>query len=237
MCAFQLLPQFIAPIERWSAPAELLAPTPPPCSAPPARPKEVPQSAPNPAQAAAPQVSDPRLEQLKNLTGLVTASQLASDAHSFSLIEGGIARSSMTELSGPAGCGKTEVVLQLLAENPQTRVAWIESELSSYPRALPLHGVALHRVLFCQAGGDLVWSAQQVLRSGIFDFVIVIPPTALAPTELRRLQLATEQARSSTLLLSEKPTAAGAWTLKQQFQVVRGWNAARIYPLKSRRFA
>lgn len=215
MCAFQLIPQFVAPLERWSEPAECLAPipTPPPCSTPPVR---------------------PEVERLRSLAGVMTASQLLTEGQSFSKIAGGIPRSGITEFCGPSGSGKTELLLQALAENPESRIAWIESPSTIHPRSFLQHGVALERVLFCNPGSELSWCAQQVLRSGIFEFVVIVPKVPLAPTVLRRIQLATEQARSSTILLSEKPTAAGAWTIRLQFQAGRHRELPRLHPLKTR---
>ncbi len=183
-------------------------------------------------------VSPPKtLDQLREATGIVSASQLETSHLHCSALPAGIAQAAITELSGAAGSGKSEMALRFLAENPGIRAAWIESDLTAYPRAFPLHGVDLDRVLFCAAGNELVWCAQQILRSGIFPVVVIAPPVALTPTDLRRIQLGAEQSRSSVLLISEKPTAAGAWTIRSQYQIIRGWSLPQAHPLKLRKSA
>ena len=52
-------------------------------------------------------------------------------------------------------------------------VAWIEEDFSLYPCALPQHGVEMERVLFVESGGESLWSAHQILRSGLFEVVVL----------------------------------------------------------------
>lgn len=181
------------------------------------------------------------LEKLKKITGqipgLISASQIEAEQLVCSQLPGAVTRSSITELSGPSGCGKSEVALKFISENTNVRVAWLENEMTAYPRAFPLHGVPLDRVLFCSAGEELAWTAQQILKSGLFPIVVISPQVVLTPTDLRRIQLATEQSRSTVILLSEKPTAAGAWTIRSQFQIVRSWALPQAHPLKLRKSA
>src|SRR4051812_17129647 len=66
----------------------------------------------------------------------------------FSLLQGGFAKGSLVEIAGSPGSGKTEVVLKLLAENPELRVAWVEEGMTVYPCAFPQHHVELKRILF-----------------------------------------------------------------------------------------
>jgi hypothetical protein len=155
------------------------------------------------------------------------------ESFALSCLKGGIARGALTEVSGPAGGGKTEVVLRFLAENPKLRAAWIEEALSVYPCAFPLHGVNLNRVLFVRdPGTHAVWAAQQILRSGIFP-VVVLAVKALAELDLRRLQLAAEQSNASVLLLSEEP-ARGAWAIGHQLEIRRQETSVQVGLLKGR---
>jgi hypothetical protein len=135
-----------------------------------------------------------------------------------------IVRGALTELCGPAGGGKTELVLRFLAENPTLRVAWIEDPISIYPCAFPRHGVSLNRVLFVRDPGEhAIWCVQQILRSGIFPVVVLAAPSRIEGghgVPLRRLQLAAEQANASVILLSERPTE-GAWAIANQIEVRR----------------
>ncbi len=186
-----------------------------------------------PSSAANPET----LARLREKTGMIPASQLEASHLHCSALPAGISKAAITELSGTAGSGKSEVALRFLAENPGIRAAWIESDLTAYPRAFPLHGVDLDRILFCAAGNELIWSAQQILRSGIFPVVVIAPQLALTPTDLRRIQLGAEQSQSSVLLISEKPTSAGAWTIRSQYQIIRGWSLPQAHPLKLRKSA
>lgn len=151
------------------------------------------------------------------------------DSLAFSEMESGIPRGAITELSGAHGCGKTDFVLRLIAENPKVHIAWVEDELSIYPCAFEQRGVQLGRVLFAEAQDQALWTALQMLRSGIFGIVVVSvsPQQQLEQLELRRLQLAAEQVNASVILLSEAPTMHGAWPISLQLEV-RKRNLRRI---------
>src|SRR5689334_18183764 len=73
------------------------------------------------------------------------------ESYRFSQLENGLPKGAVVEVSGSAGGGKTEVVLRFLSENPETRVAWIEDELTIYPCAFPQNRVGLERVLFVES--------------------------------------------------------------------------------------
>lgn len=160
----------------------------------------------------------------------------------------GIPRGAVTEVSGPSGGGKTETVLSFLAENASIRVAWIEDELTAYPCAFPQAGVALERVLFVdlarpnrfsadlarpnrfskEAGLDALWTTHQILRSQLFG-IVVLNSKQIYERDLRRLQLSSEQAQASLILLSDSPKIRGAWPIAFQLEV--NW-ASRIKILK-----
>ncbi len=127
---------------------------------------------------------------------------------------GRLPRGALTELSGPLGCGKTEWLLrEVLAQHPTLRIAWIERQSNRYPLCFPQHQVSLERVLFIEAGDQGLWSAQQVLRSGIFGFIVLedVPTDAVS---LKKLQLAAEKAESAVILLRETPTPPPNWALR-----------------------
>ena len=137
----------------------------------------------------------------------------------------------LTEISGPAGGGKTQVVVQELAallagnasEDP-ARVAWIESGFSIYPPALESYGIDLEQVVWVDAGDDpkrVLWAAQQVVNSQIFSAVVIAGAGSLETVQLRRLQLVAEKARARVLILSDFPTTEGSWPLHLQIQVNR----------------
>lgn len=149
----------------------------------------------------------------------------------FTKFSPGIPRGAISEISGPHGCGKTELVLKLIAENLRLHVAWIEDKFTAYPRAFPQYGVHLNRVLFAEAEDQAIWTAHQMLRSGIFGIVVLstgqlegserVRSTQERQLELRRLQLAAEQSNSSLILLSETPTIEGAWPINLQLTINR----------------
>ncbi|MBI3557019.1 MAG: hypothetical protein HY074_12205 [Deltaproteobacteria bacterium] len=159
------------------------------------------------------------LAKLAELRTLITPRKRESFV--FSEFQNGIPRGAVTELSGAHGSGKTRMALKLIAENPSVHVAWVEDQFTAYPCAFPQQGVQLGRVLFAEAEDQALWTANQMLRSGIFG-IVVINTRPLEQIELRRLQLAAEQANTAVLLLSEDPTIEGAWPIALQLQINRG---------------
>jgi len=136
----------------------------------------------------------------------------------FSLQPGGFPRGAITEL---AGLGKTEIFVQFLSENPKLRVAWIEDELTIYPCAVAQRGVSLSRVLFIEAHEDILWATFQVLRSHLFDCVVLSSlKTKIEENNLRRLQLESEKGNAGVFLLTEE--LHRAWPIALQINVHRG---------------
>lgn len=150
----------------------------------------------------------------------------------FSQIKDGIPKGALIEFSGASGSGKTSAVLKLLAENPGSRVAWIEEDFTIYPCSVEQSGVELSRVLFIEAQkrDELLWNAQQILRTSVFGFVVLQPSEPLDELVLRRLQLAAGKSRSSVILLSERPSNVGSWPISVQVEV----NARELRVLKFR---
>ena len=129
----------------------------------------------------------------------------------------GVPRGSVTELSGT---GKTEVVAQILAENPKCNVAWIEKELTVYPSALTQRKISLDRILFVESGRDLFWAANQVVRSQLFDLIVMDSDGEMDSRELRRLQLEASRTKTGIIWLSEEPRENG-WNFSVQARVSR----------------
>ena len=159
------------------------------------------------------------LSKLNDLRALIAPRK--RESFTFTGFQNGIPRGAVTEISGAHGCGKTKLVLQLIAENTRVHVAWVEDQFTAYPCAFPQLGVQLGRVLFAEAEDQALWTANQMLRSGIFG-IVVINTRKLEQIELRRLQLAAEQAHAAVIILSEDPTIEGAWPITLQLQVNRG---------------
>jgi hypothetical protein len=145
----------------------------------------------------------------------------------FSDLEKGLPRGALTEISGPPGGGKTEWVMKFLAENPTTRVAWIENNFTLYPCRLLQQKVSLERVLFVESARDYLWAAIQILKSQLFQ-VIVLGVPELTEVALRRLQIEAEKADAAVILLTESRTAQGCWPIAVQIEVVRGSSTADL---------
>ena len=136
-------------------------------------------------------------------------------------------------LVGMSGTGKTEWVARFLASNPKLKAAWIEEQLTIYPAALMQRNIDLKRVLFSEAGKNLLWTTQQVLGSQLFQAVIV---TDLITHDraLRRLQMAAEKSNATVFLLSDHPCPS--WSLALKLQVnKRGFNAPLDVQVTKRR--
>jgi hypothetical protein len=140
-----------------------------------------------------------------------------------SFLPDGVAPGSLMEVSGSPGGGKTELVLRFLSQNSHGRVAWVGEGLDIFPTALPQYGVSMDRVLFVEAPhGQGLWSAQQILRSGVFSFLVLQrPKTSWEEIVFRKLQLAAEKSQTTLIILSETPQKQGAWPISIQLQVRR----------------
>lgn len=136
----------------------------------------------------------------------------------------GLPKGGITEIFGPHGGGKTEFLLQVLAKHDSARIAWIGASASFYPCALASYDLDWQRFLFVEAEEEeeFVWSLLQILRSQLFDFVIVRPEElSFDERDLRRLQLATERAKSALIFLKEEPEQKSLWPLSLQLEICR----------------
>lgn len=175
-----------------------------------------------------------RLESLRLLSGLVSARQLQREYFPFSRLNSGLPRGAISEFSGALGSGKTEFILNFLAENPKLRSFWVEDMLSIYPRSFPSYGVTPERVLFTVTDRNWLWSLQQAIRSQLFDvFVLSLHQEAtLDAKALRKLQLEIHRTQASLLILSPKPLHWAAWALTYQCKVHRLFGIPQVQFLK-----
>jgi hypothetical protein len=158
----------------------------------------------------------PASDRLKALKELVQNRSFERATLPASFWAPGIPRGALTAISGRHGLGKSGLVARLLAENPTARAAWIEESFTLHPCALVPAGVALDRVLFIEAGSELLWTARQVLETGLFDIVLLLAGSSrlIPDPELRRLQLVAEKSSSCVLLLSEETRRSWPITLQ-----------------------
>ncbi len=157
------------------------------------------------------------IEQLKQ----AAVGRIPAGSYFFTPLEEGLPKGALVEISGPAGGGKTEMVLRFLAENPQARVAWIEDEMTIYPGAFPQHRVSLERVLFVESSfKQAIWTSYQILRSHIFG-VVVLKVESITEMELRRLQLLAEKYQTTVILVNDEALKGGVWPISVRLRVTR----------------
>ena len=130
----------------------------------------------------------------------------------------GLALGALTQVVAPMGGGKTEAVLGLLAAHPGLRAAWVEKRMTAYPPGMVQHGARLDLLLFVEGGEDFIWALTELVRSQAFKVLIVGSPVS-EELDLRRLQLAAEQAQAGVILLAAEPQ--WAWPIRTHLQVQR----------------
>ena len=167
-----------------------------------------------------------KLQLLRQIPGITPASDLSNHTP-FSKIENGLPRGALIEISGVPGSGKTELVLNFLAENPKLRVAWIEKDLSIYPCAFPEQDVDLDRLLFVDPGPrTAMWCAHQILKSQLFEVIAITEEDGALSDEnsLRRLQLLAQKSQSTILLLHSEARTEKHWPISMQLEIRRSQN-------------
>lgn len=115
-------------------------------------------------------------------------------------------RGSLVELLGH---GSREWLFSVFNHHAQTRIAWLEPNLSLFPPAVSQRGVALSRMLFLETAKEGNWALLQVLRSKLFHFATT--PIGLVPAKgsdvfLRKLQIQAERAGTTLFFLSDVDT-------------------------------
>lgn len=169
---------------------------------------------------------------------------------SFSLLDGGIPKGALTEISGP---GKTEFLVRFLSEHPSLKVAWIEDQISIYPYAIFQRKAQLQRVLFAEAGSNSLWALMQILRSQIFGVIVFSSTTTIPPSKsgvgggigreslralfeertLRAMQLSAEKSQAAVVFLRDEP--GDSWPISLQVRVRQG-DTRRAVEVLRRRF-
>ena len=156
---------------------------------------------------------------IEDLRALINqpARRVERERYEFSMRPEGFPRGALIELNG---AGKTEVLSQFLAENSKLRVAWVEEDLTIYPNALAQRNVTLSQLLFVEARKDVLWATIQVLRSNLFDCVVLSVHKLFEEKNLRRLQLESEKGHVGIFFLTEETHTA--WPVALQIKIVRG---------------
>src|SRR5687768_15423548 len=98
--------------------------------------------------------------ELREIPGVLTGKSIEQPRPplAFAQLSEGLPRGALIEMSGPAGCGKTEALLSLLSQNSAERVAWVEADFTIYPCRFPQSKGGLDRVLFVEAErGQVLW--------------------------------------------------------------------------------
>ncbi|MGZ6290347.1 MAG: hypothetical protein ACXWQO_19315 [Bdellovibrionota bacterium] len=138
-----------------------------------------------------------------------------SESLPYSQFASGLPRGALVEISGQ---GKTESVVQFLAENAETPAAWIESEFSLYPPALFQRKRKLENTFFIEAGKDAPWAASTILRARLFPVIVYHAPYQKDERQLRRFQLLAEKAQATMILLARRKPLA-AWPIALSLEV------------------
>jgi hypothetical protein len=158
----------------------------------------------------------PQLEVLRELPGILKISP-EENVLPHPALSAGVPRGAITEVARATGTGRTSFILDLLAANPASRCAWIEEEITFYPPVLHLHGIDPQQVFFVEAGNDLLWATQQILRSQLFPIVVLEKGRSLlTENDLRRLQILAHQGNTALMLLGPKRAAQGSWIFKRR---------------------
>ena len=107
------------------------------------------------------------------------------------------------------GSGSREWLFRVFRGHKETRIAWIEPELTLFPPAVVQRGVDLSRMLFVETRREWNWALLQILRSKFFHFAVT--PVDLVPAKgsdvfLRKLQIQAERAGTTLFFLSDIDT-------------------------------
>lgn len=96
------------------------------------------------------------------------------------LLPGGFPRRAVSEVLGPAACGKTTLVAHAVAAVTRARrlAAWIDPRGEAYPPAFARAGVELPRLLWVRPNGrpdvtQSLWAAEVLLQSAAFEVVVL----------------------------------------------------------------
>jgi hypothetical protein len=127
----------------------------------------------------------------------------------------GLTKGAMATISGPSSCGKTSLALSLAASATRAGryAVLVDGTGQIFPPALRSFGAHLAHLLLVRipqeerghrSSSSLFWATSQVVRSGLFELVVMLGVRRCASTAMRQLQLASEQ--SSSVLLMVHPS-------------------------------
>ncbi len=153
------------------------------------------------------------LQALRELVGGIEDSATRSRS-SFSLWRQGFARGLLTEFTGR---GKTEFLVAFLKEHLDFKVAWIEETLSINPFGIFQRQGALQNITFIESHEKINWTVEQVLRSGVFE-VVVVSQSLFSQDLLRRFQILNERNQGHFFLLSDELHSSWAIALQMEVQ-------------------
>ncbi len=103
-----------------------------------------------------------------------------------------------------SGCGELGLLLPLLARCTQQGrpVVLAGPMLVPGPQALIKAGMVLEHLVVVREAGEVLWAAEQCLKSGLCGSVVVWPPAGrVGERAVRRLQLAAEQSPGPTFVV------------------------------------
>ena len=114
-------------------------------------------------------------ERIRELEGApVQVERIRTGVAAIDGLVGGLPQPGIVELHGPPGSGRTRLALALAARftGEGRLVAWVDADRTLYPPAAGDLDVALQRLLVVRPPADrVVWSVEQLLRSGCFPVV------------------------------------------------------------------
>jgi hypothetical protein len=130
---------------------------------------------------------------------------------------GGLPRPGIVEICGAVGSGRMRLVAALVARSTARHraVAWVDPLRRLYPPALAAMGIPLRQILLVRPPEDgsqpWLWAAEQLLRSGCFELVVVDRPDGPSEGLPRRpvgakWARAAEHGQSTALVLGERPS-------------------------------
>lgn len=170
---------------------------------------------------------------IKQAPDLLTTGIVEVDA----LLNGGIPRGNITEVSGPASTGKTSFGLSTLAAITQSGAAcaWVDVSDAFSPESAAAASVQLKRLLWLRMSAertqqitDKPWSrltqaltaTDLLLQAGGFATIVLDMSDVLPQHAMRvplgtwyRFRLAAEQARTALILLTQSPCASSCAAL------------------------
>lgn len=162
--------------------------------------------------------SRPDLEEIRKKLGQYFIADTTREFLDCDTVPGGVPKGVLCEIVGTA---RTEWILRLLRQNPSLNIFWAEEKLTLFPTALEQRGFDLRRILIAETQGMLFQTLRRVLKSKVFDCVI-LPGTIQEVKKLKALQLFAREANAGVFFLSKYPK--NAWSVL--FQLEANWDSS-----------